>query len=131
MAITHTIAQGWGGSAGSLSASVGVTSTNANEQNFSATLAAPTTNQQRDVQWAQAKLLAVYILSDQDVVLKVNSSSSPTDTITIKASYPFCWIKGCGLPYPFTGTAGTVTTTYWSNSGSAVANVEFRSLIDQ
>jgi hypothetical protein len=129
--ITHTITQGWGGQAGTLSAAVPVTSANANEHNFTAALAPATTNQQRAVAWAQAKLLGLYVLSDQDVTLKVNNSGSPTDTIALKAGVPFVWVSTSGVPYPFVGTAGAVTTTYWSNAGANTATVEFRALIDQ
>ncbi|AMV27370.1 hypothetical protein VT84_23425 [Gemmata sp. SH-PL17] len=125
MSITHTIQEIWG--AGSNQVPVQVTKSGSVEQNSSLTLGV-VTNQAVDLQWAQAKLLSIFIKTDVDCTLKINSSGSPTDTITLAAGNPFVWVKGSGVPYPFTGTAGAVTTAFVTTT--VATNVEIRVLLD-
>ncbi|AMV25528.1 hypothetical protein VT84_14110 [Gemmata sp. SH-PL17] len=125
MSISHTVSQTWG--AGSSQVAVQTTKTGSVEQNSSLTLGT-VTNQAVDLQWAQAKLLSVFVKTDLDATLKINSSGSPTDTITLAAGVPFVWLKGSGVPYPFTGTAGAVTSAFVTTT--AATNIEIRILLD-
>ncbi len=124
MSISHTITETWGAGANQLAVTVTKTTTSGSEQNFSLSLGT-VTNQAVDLQWASAKLLALFITVDVDCTLKCNDSGSPTDTIALTAAVPFVWIKASGVPYPFAGaiTAGYITTT-------AATDVEIRALID-
>ncbi len=125
MSISHQITETWG--AGSNQVAVLTTKTGSVEQNSSLTLGT-VTNQLVDLQWASAKLLAVFIKTDLDCTLKMNSSGSPTDTISLTSAVPFVWVKGSGVPYPFTGTAGAITAGYITTT--AATNVEIRVLLD-
>ncbi len=125
MSITHQITQTWG--AGSSQVPVLTSKTGSVEQNSSLTLGT-VTNQAIDLQWAQAKLLSIYIKTDVDCTLKMNSSGSPTDTIALTAAVPFVWVKGGGAPYPFTGTAGAITAAFLTTT--VATNVEIRVLLD-
>ncbi len=71
-----------------------------------------TTNQPLGLDWAANKLTAFFMTVSVDCTLKVNSTSSPTDTIPLKAGVPLVWIKDAGGPALFTGTAGAVTELY-------------------
>lgn len=125
MAFTHVISNTWG-LGGTLIGSQ-VAKTGGVEQNFSLALGT-VTNQAVDLAWASAKLLSVFITTDVDCTLKLNSSGSPTDTITLAAGIPYQWVKGSGVTYPFTGTAGAVTTGFLTTT--AATNVEIRVLMD-
>ncbi|AMV26119.1 hypothetical protein VT84_17100 [Gemmata sp. SH-PL17] len=125
MSISHTIQQVWG--AGSNQIATQSTKTGSVEQNSSLALGV-VTNQAVDLQWAQAKLLSIFIKTDQDCTLKMNSSGSPTDTIALTAAVPFVWVKGGGTPYPFTGTAGAITAAFLTTT--VATNVEIRVLLD-
>lgn len=125
MSIEHNVSLTWG--AGGDLIGTEVTKTGSVETNLSLALGV-VTNQLIDLEWAQTKLLSIFITVNQDTTLKINSSGSPTDTITLKAGTPFCWVKDSGVPYPFVGTAGAVTAGYLTTT--VATNVEIRALLD-
>ena len=127
MAITHRHTPSWGSGSEILSTTVDKTTTSGGEQNYSLALGT-VTDQAVDLEWAQAKLLSIYIEVSVECTLEINSSSAATDTITLSPTVPFQWIKGSGVPYPFTGTAGAVTAGYITTT--AATDVEIRALVD-
>jgi hypothetical protein len=76
----------------------------------------------------QSKALSIFLVSDRDVTIKTNSSTSPTDTLTLTAGVPKVWTINDGLgECPFTAD---VTGLYISNSSGAQANINLRVLYD-
>ncbi len=124
MAFTHKVSLLWG--QGSDQIGTQFAPTGDLEQNFSLALGT-VTNQALDMAWAPAKLVSIFITTDVDCTLKLNSSGSPTDTITLKAGEPFSWLKNSGVAYPFVGSTGTVTAGYITTT--AATNVEIRTLL--
>jgi hypothetical protein len=59
-------------------------------------LPAGTVDQVQAFAFPIATLQSVFILSDQNVTLKTNSSSSPANTINLKAGNPLCWSISSG-----------------------------------
>ncbi|AWM40311.1 hypothetical protein GobsT_12200 [Gemmata obscuriglobus] len=125
MPFTHSISLTWG--AGGDLIGTAVSKTGGIEQNFSLGLGT-VTHQLIDLEWAAAKLLAIFIVVDADCTLKLNSSGSPTDTIALKPGAPFCWVRDSGVAYPFVGTAGAVTAGYVTTA--AATGIEIRTLLD-
>jgi hypothetical protein len=74
-----------------------------------------------------SQVKSLYILSDQDVTLKTNSSSSPTDTIALKANQPYIWYTGA---YDASKITADVTQAFITNAGATQANVKMRWLYD-
>lgn len=72
-------------------------------------------------------LASVYILSDQDLTLKTNSTGSPDDTIILTANKPVIWYAGCGWTNPLTVD---VTKFYLTNGGGTSATFRARFLYD-
>lgn len=124
MSITHNFSFGHTGGSAPLADAVAVQGELATEANIA--LAGAATNQQENIAFNHTNLRGVYIKSDQDVTLKTNSSGSPDNTITIKAGIPFVWVYQSGITNPF---SAAVTTTYWTNAGSAAATIFMRTLV--
>lgn len=82
-----------------------------------------------EINWSlditQAEL--IFILSDQDLTLKTNSSSEPGDTITLKADIPYFWMKDGGIDQPL---SVDVTKLYATRAEGEDANLQIRSLAD-
>lgn len=74
-----------------------------------------------------SQVKSILLLSDQDVTLKTNSSSSPTDTIALKANQPYIWFTGA---YDTCKITADVTTAFITNAGATQANVSARWLYD-
>lgn len=74
-----------------------------------------------------SQVKALYISSDQDLTLETNSSSSPADTIALKANKPVIWSTNCGLTNPL-GT--DVTALYITNASGSTAAFKLRALVD-
>ncbi len=64
-----------------------------------------------------ADVVALYIVSDVNVTLKVNSTSSPTPTIALKAGVPLVWIAAA--PYQANPFAVDVTEFFVTNTAAA------------
>ena len=125
MSKTHTITTSWSnGGAPIQGASI---NTNDGETNRSLAIPASTTNQAIIIAFLVANLQSCFMLSDQDVTIKTNSSGSPQETISLKAGQPIMWAQGLGLAALF---AGNITEMFVTNAGTATANVNICVLID-
>jgi hypothetical protein len=72
------------------------------EQTIEATVAAASTDAPIAATWPAAQLLAV-LPADQDCTVKLNSSTTPTATIALKAGRPLTWSSADGYfarPFP-------------------------------
>ncbi len=92
MSVSHTFSLGHAGGSVSLSDSVTVTGSVAAEVNVA--LSASTTNQLVALGYLTANIKGVYIKSDVAVTIKVDSSGSPEETISIAAGVPYVWYTG-------------------------------------
>jgi hypothetical protein len=124
--IQHTHVLNW--SNGSVTLSSSVVLTGQEEINVGIAIAPSSTNQQiANFAFTLAKLQGVYILSDQNLTLKTNSTGSPQDTITITANEPFEWNNTSGIAAPF---AGSVTALYVTTGAIlASANLNIKTLV--
>ncbi len=80
-----------------------------------------------------SQLKGLYIVSDQDVVIETNSSSSAVNVFTMTAGVPFVWVQG-SMP-ALRDTAATavtvdITALYVTNASGTSATVQIRALID-
>lgn len=75
-----------------------------------------------------SQLKAIWIDSNQDVLLETNSSSSPTDSINLKANVPYIWMEGS--PAPLLLTADVPSTIYCTNASGAEATIRLRAVQD-
>jgi hypothetical protein len=124
--IQHTLTVNW--SNGSTTLAQSVILTGQEEINIGILIPSSTTNKLlTGFAFTLANLQDIYILSDQDVTLKTNSTGSPQETLTIKANKPFGWYKDSGIPAPF---AGNVTAVYATTGVlTADANLSTRGLV--
>jgi len=120
MTFKHTLNKNWAGPAGNIQKSL--PATGEQEINFDFVLAASTTNQQRPLAFKIALLQSIFISSDQNITLKTNSTSAPSDTKNITAGDPYL---ATGISAPF---SADVTTAYFTNPGTTAANVQVRCL---
>lgn len=67
----------------------------------------------------KANLVGIELLSDQAMVIKTNSTSSPSDTLNLVAGVPYFWYAGSGITNPF---ATDVTIMYASTPGIMVTS---------
>lgn len=125
MSIQHVVGENWAGPVGAISLQKSITLTGGTEVNLDLSVAGSTTNQLHTIAIAVAGLQDVYMVSDQALTIKTNSSGSPQETITLAAGQPLVWYAGCGLTTPF---AGNITALYITNGGTTAANFSFRSL---
>ena len=74
-------------------------------------------------------LQAVYINSDQAVVIETNDGSSPDDTLTLVANVPYVWTSDSYDTCKLTTDIG-VNGVYVTNASGAAANIEMEFLLD-
>lgn len=87
----------------------------------------PSTNLAFAFAFVKTKLKSIYILSDQNLTLKTNSSGSPQETIALLADKPWVWSAGDSyFANPF---AGDVTALYVTNAAAA-AVLKIRAIVD-
>ncbi len=125
MSIQHVLGLNWSGPTGSITIPENVTETGVTELNLDFTVAGTTTNQQEPLVFTVAKLVSFYMVSDQALTVKTNSSGGPQETIVLAAGIPYLFVGSSGQLAAF---AGNVSTAYFSNAGSVTANVKIRSL---
>lgn len=89
-------------------------------------IAAVTTNQAVALSFVVAKVVSIFILTDADLTLKTNSSSSPTNTIALKSGVAYFWFT----PNAYNACLFTsdVTTAFLTNAGANAANCYIRIL---
>lgn len=74
-----------------------------------------------------SQMKSLFIHSDVDVTIETNSSSSPGNTITVKANRPVQWYVDGGIANPLT----TDVTAFYITRGSAGdALVKIRIMVD-
>jgi hypothetical protein len=124
--VQHTLTYNW--SNGSVTLAQSVVCVGQEEINVGIVIPSSTTNKLlTGFTFTLANLQDIYILSDQDMTLKTNSTGSPQETLTIKANKPFAWNINSGVPVPF---AGNVTAVYATTGVlTADANLNVRGLV--
>lgn len=74
-----------------------------------------------------SQVKAVFLLSDQDLLLETNSSSSPANTLSLKANVPYIWYTNKPQALVFTTD---ITALYLTNASAAVATLKLEILVD-
>lgn len=74
-----------------------------------------------------SQLKSIIISSDVALTLKTNSSSSPTDTLAIKAGVPYIWNVDS---YDTCKITADVTSAFLTNATGGAATVTMRGLYD-
>lgn len=90
------------------------------------TVVAGASDVEADISFPFAGVKACCLVSDKDVTVKTNSSSTPGDTITLTANKPLIWYDGARGVNPFTAD---VTKLFFSNAGGSIANVKVHVLL--
>ena len=91
-----------------------ITEVGSNDIVIDDTVAASQTNLLRTVSFTKSLIQSVIMLASTDLVVKTNSSGSPTDTINLKAGIPLIWSTSSGyFACPF---SANVTAFYLTNS---------------
>jgi len=86
---------------------------------------ANTTNQDVAIVFPVADIQSLVMASDQNLTVKVNSTTTPTETILLKATAGLVW----GVDYATDCPLGTnVTHFYVTNAGATDAKFNFRVL---
>jgi hypothetical protein len=76
-----------------------------------------TTNSPVAAAFLVADVVALYIVSDQNVTLKTNSTGSPANTIALKAGIPLVWVAAA--PYQANPFTTDVTAFFITNTAAA------------
>lgn len=74
-----------------------------------------------------AQVKSFYIVSDKDILLEVNSSSSPTPALSLKANIPYHWTIDSYDTFKLTTN---VTQFFFTNASGVLATVRIRVLLD-
>lgn len=98
------------------------------EVNIDGSVAGSTTNFEFDVAIKASAVQSILLYSDQALTLKTNSTSSPQETINLKAGIPHMWNTDSYATIMF---AGDVTKIYATNSGGTAANFKVRCVQNQ
>lgn len=128
MAITHKVTRSWIQGSNQLPTSVSYSADG--EISLEVAVPASTTNQALNVNFAYAGLQLIFILCDQDILLKVNDTGSPDLTIHLKAGIPYLWAKdNSSNPYFDNPFSNDVTVIYATTGAIADdANLSIRVL---
>src|SRR4051794_5420968 len=118
ISITYT------GNGQSVSTPVG-TYTGTKDAGVATVIAAGATNVEIDVVFPFALIQSFVMASDQDVTVKVNSTTTPVPTINLKKTSGLVWASDIALSNPFTAD---VTKIYVSNASTVDAKFNFRVL---
>lgn len=87
---------------------------------------ASTTNQPVRIAFAAAHLTSMSMRTDQEVTVKTNSTSAPSNTFDVKPRAPVQWYSTSGITNPI---SADVTVLYVTNAGATNANVDLSFLI--
>lgn len=84
-----------------------------------------------------SEMLLLYMVSDQDLSIETNSSSSPGDTITLTANVPYLWRddnatcgSGAGGADSVTKLSVDVTALYLTNASGSNATFKLECIYD-
>lgn len=128
MTFTHTIGISYRTDAGTIVNQSLVNTGDTEGVDLDVTIAALATNVQFATPITIAQVQSLLLFSNQALTLKTNSSSTPQDTITMRANVPIVWTQSSFHSIPF---AGNVTTMFFTNAGSNPAGVNVRVLAQQ
>lgn len=81
---------------------------------------APSTNLQLTCAIDVSAVKSLLILSDQDITIKTNSSSEPTNTLALKAGVAYEWTTDS---YDTLKLTGDVTAIFVTHAGETAANL--------
>jgi hypothetical protein len=73
-----------------------------------------------DFAFSLASAVLIYLVAKADMALATNSTTSPGDTLNLKAGEPLVWHAGSKQPCPFTHD---VTGLFVSNAGKSAAEL--------
>jgi hypothetical protein len=123
---THTLTKTWSNGGTALSESVSITADSEISIDFS--LTSEQVDKEYDIDFAFARLKAIYIESDKDVTLETNANDATGgDTIPVNGGEGFCWTDQDLADNPFTVN---VTRMFITNGEAAVATGKIRVLYD-
>ena len=90
-------------------------------------LVAPvTTNLEVDIDFVAARVKSIFMMSDKDLTLKTNNTTTPGNTINLKAGVPILFATvGFGVN-PFTVDVTSIFLTNAAIAGTASANFQIR-----
>jgi hypothetical protein len=74
-----------------------------------------------------SQVKGLFFLSDRDLTVKTNSSSTPANTLNLKANEPQTWNEKSGLVSPLTVD---VTALYVSNAAASPATLQIIVIYD-
>jgi hypothetical protein len=123
-AITDTIAVTYSGNGKAVSTPVG-SYTGTEAVAVETVITAATVKQAITLTFPVASIKCLIVSSDQDVTLYTNSSTTPIDTLAVKAAFGLFWTKDTATVCPFTAD---VTHFYVTNAGATDAKFHFRVL---
>jgi hypothetical protein len=126
--MTHTFTNTWQGDGGGKSLSASVPVVGAGENNKGPTVVNNgATNQLLAITQVVANMKGLWLLSNADLTIKTNSTSSPGNTINLKAGQPYIWYAGAYWSNPFTVD---ITAWYLTNASGQQARLDTRILTD-
>lgn len=123
---TYTVAHGVQTPAGPFSGGGGYTS-GAVSQIVEEAIPTPSTNLQFSLTVDVSQIKVLFVLADQALTLKTNSTGSPANTLTLLAGKPYVWEHDSYYACPLTSD---VTTIYVTNASGAAASLTFLVLYD-
>ncbi|MDP9292787.1 MAG: hypothetical protein M3O82_10560 [Verrucomicrobiota bacterium] len=123
--LTHVITTGYKNDAGTVS-SVLKTYTGDAEENVEDVVAVGITNKLYTVAITKTQIVSMCIYSSGAVTIKTNSSSAPTETITLAAGDAKTWATDHAESCPF---SANITALYVTNTGSVPATLKMRVLL--
>jgi hypothetical protein len=122
---THTLGTSYHTDAGTI-ASVTAIYVADSESNLDDTVPGSTTNKEFDLSITKSDVVSMIMYSNQAVTIKTNSSSSPSDTISLATNMPLVWNTDSPVAIPL---AGPVTKIYVTNAGVTAAALKIRVLM--
>ncbi len=125
MAFTHKVNTSYSTDEGPVVSSFD-TQTGNTEVGFDGTIAATTDNIEVDIGFAHTPTKALEFWSSTALTVKTNSSSSPTQTISLTANQALIWTVAHPESNPITAD---VTKLFLSNDTSGIATVKIRVLV--
>lgn len=134
MSFNHSILKRLTTPEGSVEATEGVSASS--PAAIEETIAAGQTAYLINLAFTVAGLKSIWLLSDQVITIKTNSSSVPDDTIILAAGVPLEWNTGYThtvggvTPWPACPFTAPVTKIYVANSSGTTANLSCRVLAD-
>jgi hypothetical protein len=121
---TDSISISYTGNGKAVSTPVG-TYTGTKDAGVAIVIAAGATNTEVDIVFTFAQIQSFVMASDQDLTVKVNSSTTPVPSIALKKTAGLVWGSDYGVANTFTAD---VTKFFITNAGTVDAKFNFRVL---